>query len=57
MKIQLLKPWGMATVGQILPNVGAGVAEQLIKRGVAKCVDAAAIRTKPYVGNLRNKAR
>jgi hypothetical protein len=36
MKIQLLKPYGMAKVGDILPNVNKPVAEQLILRNIAK---------------------
>ena len=41
MKLQLLKPWGMAAKGDVLPDVNDGVAEQLIKRGVAKAIEVA----------------
>ena len=36
MKIELLKPYGLANAGDILPNVNRPVAEQLINRGIAK---------------------
>jgi hypothetical protein len=36
MKLQLLKPYGMASKGDVLPDVAPGVAEQLIRRGIAK---------------------
>ena len=38
MIIKLLKPYGMATAGQILESVSKPIAEQLIRRKIAKKV-------------------
>lgn len=36
MRLKLLKVWGDGLPGDEMPDVGAGVAEQLIRRGVAE---------------------
>ena len=55
MKIQLLKPYGMSDPGAILPDVPGPVAELLIARGVAKCIDETKIQTKPFYAKIRKK--
>jgi len=52
-KLELLKPWGIGAVGDVLPEVPKGVAEQLIKRGIAKVVDETKVQTKPFYRSKR----
>ena len=53
MKLELLKPWGIGAAGDVLPEVPKGVAEQLIKRGIAKVVDETKVQTKPFYRSKR----
>ena len=40
MRIQLIKPYSLFAAGTILEDCQPNVAEQLIRRRVAKCIDA-----------------
>jgi hypothetical protein len=45
MRLRLLKPYGYAAPGDILPSVDKPVADLLVKRGVAVVIDD--VRTPP----------
>lgn len=55
MRIQLLKAYGLSAPGAILSDVPAPVAELLIGRGVAKCIDETKIQTKPFTAKIKRK--
>ena len=55
MRIELLKPYGISAPGAVLTDVPPPVAELLIARGVAKCIDETKIQTKPFYAKIRKK--
>ena len=55
MKLELLKPWGLSAPGDILPDVPKGTAEALVKRGIAKVLDADRVQTKPLSRRITRK--
>lgn len=55
MRIELLKPYGMSAAGDVLPEVPAPVAAQLIKRGIAKELDGDKVERKPFTKRIRRK--
>jgi len=55
MRLELLKPYGMSAKGDVLPDVPKSVADELIKRGIAKAMDPAQVSTKPFAKRLRRK--